>query len=307
MRLLVVGAGSTGGYFGARLAQAGRDVTFLVRPARAAALRARGLQIISPHGNATLKPKLATAGEISGPFDAVLLTVKSYSLTAALEDFAPAIGEGTMILPVLNGMKHLEVLIQRFGAAAVLGCICLVVTTIDPEGRIVQLIPQQELAYGELDGRPSERTARLDAFMQGAGFSARLSAHIEREMWEKWILLASLGGITCLMRGSIGEVEAAAGGREFALEFLAEVLSVVRAVGKPPSEAFLEAARALLTATGSSLTSSMYRDLQNGSPIEADQIIGDLWQRAQRAQIATPLLRAAAAHLSIYQSRAHAT
>lgn len=212
-----------------------------------------------------------------------------------------------MILPVLNGMKHLDTLIQRFGAAAVLGCICLVVTTIDPEGRIVQLIPQQELAYGELDGRSSERTARLDAFMQGAGFTARLSAHIEREMWEKWILLASLGGITCLMRGSIGEVEAAAGGREFALEFLAEVLSVVRAVGKPPSEAFLEAARALLTATGSSLTSSMYRDLQQGSPIEADQIIGDLWQRAQRAQIATPLLRAASAHLSIYQSRARAT
>jgi 2-dehydropantoate 2-reductase len=303
MRVLIVGAGSTGGYFGGRLLQAGRDVTFLVHAARAEALRQRGLQIVSPHGNATLKPKLVLANDLSAPFDVVFLGVKSYQLAAAIEDFAPAVGANTLIVPVLNGMKHMDLLIQRFGRTPVIGAICLIVATIDAAGRIVQLDPRQELVYGELDGSTSPRIRELDALMQGAGFTARLSADIEREMWEKWILLSCLGGITCLMRGSIGELEAASGGRDFALEFIDEVVGVVRSVGKPPSAAFLEMARDALTAKGSALTSSMYRDLQRGAPIEADQIIGDLVARARRADLAAPLLRAAYASLSIYQNR----
>jgi 2-dehydropantoate 2-reductase len=301
MRLLVVGAGSTGGYFGGRLAQAGRDVSFLVRPRRAAALRAQGLKIVSPHGDLTLAPQLLTADQIRDTYDIVLVTVKSFALAAAIEDFAPAVGRQTMILPVLNGMRHVETLSARFGAAAVMGCICLIVATLDAGERIVQLAPRQELAYGEFDGTSSARAQALDAFMQGAIFTARLSSTIEREMWEKWTLLASLGGITCLMRGSIGDVEAAPGGRDFALAFLNEVLDIVRAVGKAPSPQFLETARPLLTAAGSTLTSSMFRDLQNGRPIEADQIIGDLIARAEHLPTAAPLLRAAYANLSVYQ------
>src|SRR5271168_4631906 len=114
MRLLVVGAGSTGGYFGGRLAEAGRDVTFLVRPRRAAQLREGGLQIVSPHGDVTLQPKLVTADAIGGHYDAVLLGVKAYSLDAAIEDFAPAVGPGTMIVPMLNSMRHVDVLEARF-------------------------------------------------------------------------------------------------------------------------------------------------------------------------------------------------
>ena len=303
MRLLIVGAGSTGGYFGGRLLQAGRDVTFLVHAARAEALRQRGLQIVSPHGNATLKPKLVLANDLSGPFDVVFLGVKSYQLATAIEDFAPTVGANTMIVPVLNGMKHMDLLIERFGKAPVIGALCLVVATVDAAGRIVQLDPRQELVYGELDGSTSPRIRELDALMQGAGFTARLSADIEREMWEKWILLSSLGGITCLMRGSIGELEAASGGRDFALEFINEVVGIVRSVGKPPSESFLGMAREVLTAKGSALTSSMYRDLQRGAPIEADQIIGDLIARARQGGLAAPLLQAAYASLSIYQNR----
>jgi 2-dehydropantoate 2-reductase len=303
MRILVVGAGSTGGYFGGRLAQAGRDVTFLVRPARAARLRADGLQILSPHGDVTLTPRLVTAAEIVGPFDAVLLTVKAYSLDAALDDLAPAVGPQTMILPVLNGMRHVGILTERFGERAVVGCVCKVATSLDDRGRIVQLAGFQELAYGERDGSPSERTERLDATMRGAGFDARLSRTIEREMWEKWVLLSTLGGITCLMRGTVGEIEAA-GGVPFVLGFLDEVVSTVTAAGHPPSEAFLKNARAMLTAKGSTTTSSMYRDLQEGRPIEADQIIGDLLAHARRLDVPTPLLAAADTHLSIYQNKA---
>ncbi len=304
MRLLVVGAGSTGGYFGGRLAQAGRDVTFLVRPKRAERLRQRGLEIVSPHGDVRLdKPQLVTAGDIRGPYDAVLLTVKAFSLDAALDDMAPAVGPDTMILPVLNGMKHADVLTARFGAKSLIGCVCKVATLVDDDGRIVQLNKLQDIAYGEMSGATSARTQQIDTFMQGAGFDARLSSTIAREMWEKWVLLATLGGVTCLMRGAIGEIEAAPGGADFVLRFLDEVVSVVGAVGVAPSETFVASARALFTTKGSPQTSSMYRDLQKGSPIEVEQIIGDLLARARSAAIATPLLALAYTHLSVYQNR----
>jgi 2-dehydropantoate 2-reductase len=303
MRLLVVGAGATGGYFGGRLAQAGRDVTFLVRPRRAAQLREGGLQIVSPHGDVTLRPQLVTADDIDAPYDAVLLGVKAYSLDAAIGDFTDAVGPETMIVPMLNGMRHVDILEERFGKEAVVGGVCKVATTVDPDGRIVQLAKFQDLAYGERDGSVSARMEELDAFMRGAEFEARLSREIGYEMWEKWTLLATLGGITCLMRGNIGEVVAAPGGASFILSFLDEVVSVVSAVGEAPKAAFVAGARTALTTPGSTQAPSMFRDLQQGSPIEADQIVGDLLARGAKAGIATPLLAAAYAHMSVYQSR----
>jgi 2-dehydropantoate 2-reductase len=303
MRLLVIGAGSTGGYFGGRLAQADRDVTFLVRPARAAQLRERGLEIVSPHGDVTLSPKLTTAAQLRDPFDAVLLTVKGFALQAAMDDLAPAVGSGTVILPVLNGMRHVQVLKDRFGEAAVGGCVCKCATTLDDNGRVVQLTKLQDLAYGEMDGLPTARIQALDAFMTGAGFDARLSSVIEREMWEKWLMLASIGAITCLMRGNIGEVEAASGGREFISGVIDEAVAIISAVGVPPSRAAVDTARIQLTQRGSTHTSSMYRDLQKGHHVEADEIIGDLARRGREAGIAAPLLAAAYAHLSVYAGR----
>jgi 2-dehydropantoate 2-reductase len=303
MRMLVVGAGSTGGYFGGRLAAAGRDVTFLVRRSRADQLRQDGLRILSPTGNLSIEPQLLVAGEISAPFDIVLLTVKAFSLPAAIEDFAPAVGLSTVILPVLNGMKHMDLLSAQFGEARLAGCVCKVATVLDEGGRIAHLTPLHDLAYGERDGSMSDRMSMIDSFMQGAGFDARLSSSIEREMWEKWILLATLGAINCLMRGNIGEVSAEPGGVDFAVSLLDEVIATVCAVGTAPSDEFVAAAREQLTRQGSAQTSSMYRDLQQGKPIEADQIIGDLVQRAGKAGVATPLLSAAFTNLSIYQSR----
>jgi 2-dehydropantoate 2-reductase len=301
MRMLVVGAGSTGGYFGGRLAQAGRDVTFLVRPTRAAQIAERGLQILSPHGDFTLRPQLVTADRISASYDAVLLTVKAFSLESALADMAPAVGAETMILPVLNGMRHVDILANRFGERAVVGCACKIIGSVDDQRRIVQHNLLHDIAYGEMSGEVSPRIERLDHFMLNAGFDARLSPTIDREMWEKWILLAALGGINCLMRGSIGDVAQAPHGAEFALAVLDEIVAVVRTVGVPPSPEFGAAARAVLTATGSSLTSSMYRDLQRGAHIEADQIIGDLVVRARAAGVETPLLGAIYANLCVYQ------
>jgi 2-dehydropantoate 2-reductase len=303
MRLLVVGAGSTGGYFGGRLVQAGRDVTFLVRPARAAQLRDSGLHIVSPHGDATLHPQLVTAEAITQPFDAVLLTVKGFQLDAALEDIAPAIGPETMIVPVLNGMQHLDIIARRFSPHNLVGGVLKVSTVLDDDGRIVQLAPFQSLAYGELDGSITPRLRALDAFMQGADIGATMSTEIGREMWEKWIMLAALGAITCLMRGTVGEIEACPRGEAFALQLLDEVVAIVKTVGVPPSEAFLTSAREQLTAKGSPLASSMFRDVQRGRPIEAENIIGDLLRRGAKAGIAAPLLSIAYLHLLVYKNK----
>ncbi len=303
MRMLVVGAGSTGGYFGARLAQSGRDVTFLVRSARAAQLEERGLEIVSPHGDYTLRPKLVIADRLSGFYDAILLTVKAFSLESALSDMAAAVGPETMILPVLNGMRHVGILADRFGKGSVVGCACKINASIDDRGRIVQHNLLQDIAYGEMDGVASPRIQGLDQFMRDAGFDARLSSAIEREMWEKWILLAALGGINCLMRGTIGEVVEVPRGTEFMEQLLQEIVAVVQAVGVAPGPEFVAAVKTGLTASGSIQTSSMYRDLLRGVPIEADQIIGDLVARARSAGIKAPLLGAIYAHLCVYQRR----
>ncbi len=206
MRLLVVGAGSTGGYFGGRLAQAGRDVTFLVRRARADQLNAKGLHIVSPHGDVTLAPKLVTADAIGAPYDAILLTVKAYSLDGALKDIAPAVGPNSMIVPMLNGMRHLESIAAAFGRDALVGGLCRIAAALDDQGGVVHLSQFHDLVYGEMNGVRSARIEQLDAVMRNAGFDARLSPAIEQEMWDKWMMLATLAGVTCLMRGSIGDI-----------------------------------------------------------------------------------------------------
>lgn len=302
MRLLIVGAGATGGYFGGRLAQAGRDVTFLVRPARAGQLREGGLSLLSPHGDVTLRPQLVTADAIEGSYDVILLTVKAYGLDQALADIAPAVGPKTMVMPVLNGMRHIDVIREKY-APALIGGVCKVAATIDDQGRIKQLAPFQELAYGEMDGSTSKRTAQLDKLMQEAGFVARLTPTIEREMWQKWTLLASMGAICCLMRGSIGEIEAAPGGRDFVLQALGEVVRVVEADGIAPDASFLDRITRQLTEKGSPMASSMYRDLVAGLPVEAEQILGDLEVRGKRHGIDTPLISAAYTNLRIYADR----
>ena len=303
MRMLVVGAGATGGYFGGRLFEAGRDVTFLVRERRAAQLRERGLEILSPHGDATLRPSAVTAGEIAAPFDVVLLSVKSYALRAAMADMTAAIGPDTIVFPILNGMRHLEVLTERYGGQAVIGGVCKIASTLDGEGRVRQLAAFNETSYGEIGGGRSDRIARLDEFMRGAGFEAAASDAILQDMWDKWIMLASLGAATALMRGTVGEIEAVPGGAETALRIFDECIAVATASGYPPREIHRERTRAMLTAKGSGHTSSMYRDLQAGSQVEADHIVGDMLLRATGFGHSAPLLAAAYANLSVYGGR----
>jgi 2-dehydropantoate 2-reductase len=305
MRILVIGAGAVGGYFGARLAAAGRDVTFLVRGARAQQLRRTGLNATSPDGNVSVAAselKLLAADEIAAPFDLVLLSTKAYSLDAAMADFAPAIGPQTMVLPLLNGMAHLDKLSARFGGHAVLGGSTRIVADLDAEGTVHSLERLHDLNYGELDKQVTPRIEAVKAELSGAGFEAILQPDIVAFMWQKWTFLASLGAITCLLRGSIGQVVATVPGEATARGILAEADAIAAANGYPTPQPFLEAASARLLKQGSTLTASMYRDMMRGAPVEADHILGDLLARAATHSVQAPLLTAAYAQLCVYQN-----
>jgi 2-dehydropantoate 2-reductase len=307
MRILVIGAGAVGGYFGGRLAAAGRDVTFLVREGRAEQLRRTGLQIFDVYGDVTVPAsalKLVTAEELrvgTGAFDLILLSTKAYSLESAMVDFAPAVGSGTAILPLLNGMRHLEMLEAQFGAETVLGGATYISADMDAEGGVHSMTRLHDVNFGERDKMVTERVRAIEATLTGAGFEVRLREDIVATMWQKWTLLASLGAITCLMRGSIGAVAAAPGGVETAQAIIAECVAIATANGYAPEDAAAQATTAQrLVEPGSPLTASMYRDLQKGARVEADQILGDLLERGRKFGVEAPLLRAAYAQLSVY-------
>lgn len=304
MRVLVVGAGATGGYFGARLAEIGRDVTFLVRPARAQRLAETGLKVLSPVGDAQItSPRTVTADTIPGPFDLVLLSCKAYDLDTALRDVAPAVGPQTTVLPILNGLSHLDALDAAFGAETVLGGSCAIVATLTKAGEIRQMSELHSLTYGERDGSRSARVAAIEALMEGVRFQARASDKVLLEMWEKWVFLATLAGATTLMRAAIGDIVAAPEGRPFVEALLEECRAVAQAAGYPQREKVYEGARKMLTAEKSAMTASMLRDIENGARIEGDHIVGDLIARGRAFGVETPLLARVFTHLKAYENR----
>jgi 2-dehydropantoate 2-reductase len=304
MRILVVGAGAIGGYFGGRMLQAGADVTFLVRERRAAELAAAGLVIKSPLGDVTLKnPPAVQADQLREQFDVVLLSCKAFDLDDAIKSFAPAVGPNTAILPLLNGMRHLDTLDAKFGPQRVLGGLCAIAVTLNEKREVVHLQPLQSLTFGERDGRSSNRVRAIGEVMEKGNFGSKTSDDIIQEMWEKWVFLASLAASTCLMRASVGDILAAPAGKDFILGMLDECSAVAAAEGHAPRAPYLERIRGMLTAEGSQMTASMFRDIKAGAPVEADHVIGDLVARADTAKVPVPKLRTAYTHLKAYEKQ----
>jgi 2-dehydropantoate 2-reductase len=304
MRVLVVGAGAIGGYFGGRMLQAGKDITFLVRPRRASELASAGLVIKSPNGDVTLKnPHVVQADTLKEQFDVVLLSCKAFDLDDAIKSFAPAVGPNTSIIPLLNGMLHLKALDEKFGRERVLGGLCAIAVTLNEQREVVQLQPMQSLNFGERDGKMTDRIRAIaDVFASGR-FGSVASENIMQEMWEKWVFLASLAASTSLMRAPVGDILAAPGGRDFLLGILDECSAIAKAAGHPPRAPFLERANAMLTSEGSPLTASMFRDIKAGAKVEADHVVGDLIARGDAAKIPVPKLRTAYTHLKAYEKQ----
>jgi 2-dehydropantoate 2-reductase len=307
MRILIVGAGALGGFFGARLLAAGRDVTFLVRPHSAALLAGNGLRLTTPTETLTLPPPpTLSAQQLDQPYGLILLSCKAYDLAGAMDAFAPAVGHPgvhpTAILPLLNGMAHMDALDLRFGREHILGGATDVSASRDATGGIHHLNNLDSLFFGDRDDPDGPRVHRLAETLTVPGFRAVLRPVILQEMWQKWSGISTAVSATALMRAAIGDI-VAAGAAHLIPELLAETSSVARAEGFPPAQSYLDTTIAKFTRAGSTFTTSLLRDLEVNRPIESHQILGDLLARARAHGLATPLLALAHAHLRCYEER----
>jgi len=306
MKILVLGAGAVGGYFGGRLAEAGADVTFLVRERRAAQLERDGLAVRSPHGDIRRKVQIAREGSVNPEYDLVLLTCKAYDLDAAITSIRPAVGPATFVLPVLNGLAHLDRLDAEFGASRVLGGTCYLAGTLTPEGEILQLSPLHRIAFGKRPGNDAKAAValmKLAAAFTKTQVDSQLASDILLEMWEKYVLLATLAAMTCLMRATVGDIVATDEGEGLMEACLGTCEDTAKAAGHEPRPDRLLQARKMLTEAGSTFTASMLRDVEAGNRTEADHIVGDMLKRATAAKVPCGILRAAYCHLQAYEAR----
>lgn len=304
MRILVLGAGAIGGYFGGRLLAAGRDVTFLVRPQRKQLLSKHGLKIVSQSGDLHLRDvPTVTENDPIEPYDLVLVTCKSYDLSSALDAIAPAVGKGTIVLPLLNGMRHFEVISDRFPEAIVPAGTCFISTRVEENGLIRHLSDVHIIVYGPRSLEQKLACERLESVLGNAGFEIRHSQDILQEIWEKWLFIASMAAMTCLMRSTIGDI-VAAGGAEIARQLMDEASAIASAAGYPPRQAAYDFALERLIAPDSPIAASMLGDIERNHKTEAAHIIGDLLSR--RKNVPSPdfsLLRLAWLHLETYRIR----
>jgi 2-dehydropantoate 2-reductase len=300
MRILILGAGGIGGYYGGRLAAAGVDVTFLVRPRRAAQLEADGLVIKSPHGDLTTRVRTVLRDGVQPGYDAILLSCKAYDLDDAIESIRPA-AAGALVIPLLNGVLHLATLEHAFGVDAVAGGVAQIGVTLKPDGTIHHLNRAHGFIYGERTSAQAERCAALAPLFAKGGFDSRHSGEIMQDMWEKFVFLCSIAAMTTLMRGNVGAISRSDHGTALSLEMVETCETVAAAAGHPVRPQFAEFCRRQLTDRASVGTASMLRDLLAGAEVEAQHIVGDMLARAIAGGGRATLLKAAYTGLQVYQ------
>lgn len=303
MRTLILGAGAIGAYFGARLAQAGGDVTFLVRPGRRAVLREHGLQVRSPFGDIHLAPKLFVREDLREHFDLIILSCKAYDLASAMADIAPAVGGQSLVLPLLNGVRQIDILSARFGSARVLGGIAQAALRVTSAGEIEHFNQIHRLIAGTLDHQASPVLDQLARLMRASGVEFIVADDVAQALWNKFVFWSALAGACCTLRASLGEVLQTVAGEAFVSGLFSECAEVAQACGHALSESQLASFRKQLGEPGSVLAASMWRDIERGSTTEAEHTLGDLVGRAESRGVASPCLRLAYSHLQAYELR----
>ena len=303
MKILVLGAGGTGGYFGGRLHQGGADVTFLVREKRAQHLAQHGLQIESPKGDATLKVKTVLAQGVKAEYDIAMLSCKAYDLASSIEAIAPAMNAASCVVPLLNGISHIDTLDAAFGKARVMGGVCQIAATLTKDGVVKSMADVQSITWGARE--PSQQIAAdaLGKSFANTSVDWKVSQHIMLDMWEKVAFLSTLAGMTCLMRASVGEILATADGRTLMQRHLDSCVAIATRSGFAPRAPVLERYAKVMNSTGSVLTASMLRDLESGGAVEADHIVGFMLGKAREFGIDDAMLSVAYAHLKAYENR----
>lgn len=280
MRILVLGAGSIGGYYGGRLAQAGADVTFLVRPKRAAQLQQDGLIIRSKFGNFSGQVKTVSQENLGNGWDLILLTSKAFDLDSAIDAIRPAVGENTAILPLLNGIAHIERLNAEFGKGRVLGGLAKIVVTLNAQGVIDHLNDWNYITFGEQNGEMSPRVRFLESAFPIESVKAKAVPNIMQHMWEKIVHLSSVAGGTCLMRASVGEIAQVQGGTELMIRFLETNAAIAALEGYTISDDFLSEYKKLFRDAESKYVPSILRDLERRNAIEGEHILGFMKDKA---------------------------
>lgn len=304
MKILILGAGAVGGYWGARLHQAGIDVTFLLREKRAETVRKNGLVVKSPKtGDAVLPVKVVTKAAEGGPYDVIILACKGYDLQSAMESIAPAVGATTTIVPMLNGHMHFAILDENFGKDKVAGGLARISGMLGPNGEILHS-GASGVSFGERDGKPARPAlVELDAACRKAGIEGGLNPNINQDLWDKWIMLGAIASMCAAMRGTVGDIMESEDGAAIMGEILEECRRVAAAEGYPPSDAVVGSLKAGLTQKGGKAVASILGDMEKGGAVEAKSIVGDMLARARKFGVAAPNLRFAYAHLQTYEAR----
>jgi 2-dehydropantoate 2-reductase len=303
MKIAIIGAGGVGGYFGARLAQAGADVHFVARGAHLAALRRDGLRVESPLGDIHLPDVQVTDNPADiGRADIVWLAVKLWDTEAAVQPMRSVVGPETGIISFQNGVTKDDVLRAAFGEAAVMGGVGYIAANIDRPGVIKHTGTMQRLIFGEYDGRRSSRAqALLDACVRG-GINAELSDDIRKAIWEKFVFLVGLSGATATIRDTIGPIRSNPRSRAFLFDLMRETVDVGRALGVALPADFAEQRLNFVDGLPDVMTSSMHHDLRAGKRLEVSWLSGGVAQLGERAGVATPMNRAVWNILALYES-----
>ena len=303
MRILVLGAGGIGGYFGGRLAEAGSDVTFLVREGRREQLAREGLVVESPHGNLRMPVKTVLASGVKPEYGIVLFTCKAYDLDSAMDAVAPAMKGEAALVPLLNGLAHFERLDARFGREHVMGGTAHINAILRKDGTVVNADALHRILFGERDKAETPRAKAFAAELAKSKADWKLSPDIEQDLWEKVVFLCALAATTCLFRGNVREIIAAPGGREAMERALAANREIAIREGHAPREVPYSTFRERLTDPTGEWSASMMRDMEAGNRVEADHIVGWMLERARKHGIDDAVLSMAYTHLKAYEVR----
>ncbi|WP_179867015.1 2-dehydropantoate 2-reductase [Bacillus pseudomycoides] len=301
MRILVLGAGGVGGYFGGRLVEKGEDVTFLVRSGRKQQLEKNGLVIRSINGDFSFIPQLITKTESADPFDLILFSTKTYHLEEAINDLKPFVGENTIIIPLLNGIAHLSALQRVFGEDKVIGGLCFIETTLNGEGDVVQTSSADRLVFGEIKHLHTERIYGIANTLKGTKASFVLSNHIVQDMWHKYLFITVMSGVTTLMRAPIGPIRESDGGRDLIRNLFEEAAQIMKASGAPIQDNIVDEHMKTIDKISYDMKSSMQRDMEKDSPIEGEYLQGYLLKLATQFHIDAPLLKIIYQNLKVYE------
>ena len=289
MRYLIVGAGGIGGYFGARLAADGNDVTFQVRGRQAEAMASNGLTVLSPLGDATIeKPQILADNDHPGHFDGVLLCTKLWDVEAAALAIKPLLAQDSFVAPLQNGVEAEEIAARVLGAQHVVGAVAEIAAQIEEPGVIRHRGKLARISFGELDGSSSWRLEALEAALSAADVDVRLSDKIAKSIWQKFILLTALAGATSHRRQTVGEVLADPAGRAFHAELVRETAAVALAKGAPVSESIADKVIAAIDNFPPDAKSSMLVDLEQGNRLELNWLNGAVVRLGQELGVATP-------------------